>query len=81
MVKLKEEKAVKALGCGLNQNEMLVELAKEGCFDCILLAGRYTLVDQTSLDQLIPTCKKNNISNKLPERQLPLTFARATYGD
>ena len=62
MRKLKEQKSVKALGCGMNQNEMLVELSKEGCFDCFLLAGRYTLIDQTSLDSLIPVCKKNNIS-------------------
>jgi|TARA_B100002003_G_C14131893_1_gene544346 D-threo-aldose 1-dehydrogenase len=62
MKKLKEEKVVKAIGCGLNQNEMLVDLAKEGCFDCFLLAGRYTLLDQTSLDELIPLCKDSNIS-------------------
>jgi D-threo-aldose 1-dehydrogenase len=62
MIKLKEEKVVKAIGCGLNQNEMLLELANIGCFDCFLLAGRYTLLDQTSLDELIPYCKNNNIS-------------------
>ena len=62
MLKLKEEGLVSALGCGLNQNEMLVEFAKMGCFDCFLLAGRYTLLDQTSLDELIPICEKNNIS-------------------
>ena len=62
MVKLKEEGVVSALGCGLNQNEMLIEFAKMGCFDCFLLAGRYTLLDQTSLDELIPICEKNNIS-------------------
>ena len=62
MLKLREEGLVRALGCGLNQNEMLVEFAKMGCFDCFLLAGRYTLLDQTSLDQLIPECEKNNIT-------------------
>ena len=62
MIKIKEEGLVTALGCGLNQNEMLVEFAKMGCFDCFLLAGRYTLLDQTSLDELIPICEKNNIS-------------------
>ena len=62
MMKLKDEKVVKALGCGLNQNEMLIELAKERCFDCFLLAGRYTLLDQSSLDELIPICISNNIS-------------------
>ena len=62
MIKLKEEKVIKAIGCGLNQNEMLLDLAKLGCFNCFLLAGRYTLLDQTSLDELIPYCKSNNIS-------------------
>jgi D-threo-aldose 1-dehydrogenase len=62
MIKLRDEKVIKAIGCGLNQNEMLLDLAKIGCFDCFLLAGRYTLLDQTSLDELIPYCKNNNIS-------------------
>ena len=62
MIRLKEEKVVKAIGCGLNQNEMLLDLAKLGCFDCFLLAGRYSLLDQTSLEDLIPYCKENNIS-------------------
>ena len=62
MIKLKEEKVIKAIGCGLNQNEMLLDLAKIGCFDCFLLAGRYSLLDQTSLDKLMPYCKENNIS-------------------
>jgi len=62
LVKLRDEGVVKAIGCGMNQNEMLIEFAKEGCFDVFLLAGRYTLIDQTSLDQLIPICEKNQIS-------------------
>ena len=62
LVKLKDEGVVKAIGCGMNQNEMLIEFAKEGCFDVFLLAGRYTLIDQTSLDQLIPICENNKIS-------------------
>ena len=62
MLKLRDEGVVKALGCGMNQNEMLTEFAKEGWFDCFLLAGRYTLADQTSLETLMPICEKNNIS-------------------
>jgi len=62
LVKLRDEGVVKAIGCGMNQNEMLIEFAKEGCFDVFLLAGRYTLIDQTSLDQLIPICENNQIS-------------------
>ena len=62
LIKLRDEGVVKAIGCGMNQNEMLIEFAKEGCFDCFLLAGRYTLLDQTSLEHLIPICENNNIS-------------------
>ena len=36
MIKLRDEGVVKAIGCGMNQNEMLIEFAKEGCFDCFL---------------------------------------------
>ena len=62
LIKLKDEGVVKAIGCGMNQNELFIEFAKEGCFDVFLLAGRYTLIDQTSLDELIPICKNNEIS-------------------
>ena len=62
MLKLRDEGVVTALGCGMNQNEMLTEYAKEGWFDCFLLAGRYTLADQTSLKTLIPICKEKNIT-------------------
>ena len=62
LIKLRDEKVIKAIGCGLNQNEMLLDLAQLDCFDCLLLAGRYTLLDQTSLDELIPFCESNNIS-------------------
>tara|TARA_Y100001970_G_C13691864_1_gene582812 strand:- start:109 stop:624 length:516 start_codon:yes stop_codon:yes gene_type:complete len=41
---------------------MLLDLAKLGCFDCFLLAGRYSLIDQTSLEELIPYCESNKIS-------------------
>ena len=38
MIKLRDEGTVKAIGCGMNQNEMLIEFANEGCFDVFLLA-------------------------------------------
>jgi D-threo-aldose 1-dehydrogenase len=36
----------------MNQWQMEVEFAKHADFDCFLLAGRYTLLEQTSLDAL-----------------------------
>ena len=49
---LRSQGVVKAIGAGMNQWEMLDDFAKNGDFDCFLLAGRYTLLEQTSLDFL-----------------------------
>jgi len=59
---LKDQKVISAVGCGMNQNEMLTKFANTGLVDCFLLAGRFTLLDQRSLDELIPACEKNNVS-------------------
>ncbi len=41
---------------------MELQFAKEGLFDCFLLAGRYTLLDQTALPEFLPYCVERNIS-------------------
>ena len=46
----------------MNQSEMLVRLARAGDFDCFLLAGRYTILEQGALDELLPLCLQKNIS-------------------
>jgi D-threo-aldose 1-dehydrogenase len=51
---LRSEGLIKAVGAGMNQAEMLARFAREGNFDCFLLAGRYTLLDQVALDDLLP---------------------------
>ncbi len=41
---------------------MLARFAREGNFDCFLLAGRYTLIDHTGLKELLPLCVEKGIS-------------------
>ena len=53
---LRSQGVVKAIGVGMNQWEMEARFAREGDFDCFLLAGRYTLLDQSSLAELMPVC-------------------------
>lgn len=60
--KLRSEGAVRAIGVGMNQAEMLTRFAREGDFDCLLLAGRYTLIDHTGLRELLPICEQKQIS-------------------
>ena len=59
---LRSSGVIKAVGAGMNQWEMELRFAKEGNFDCFLLAGRYTLLEQTALREFLPYCQKNNIS-------------------
>ena len=60
--KLRSEGVIKALGSGMNQAEMLARFAREGDFDCFLVAGRYTLLDQAALPELLPICEQKNIA-------------------
>ena len=53
---------VKAIGLGMNQWQMLARFAEVGQFDCFLLAGRYTLLEQTPLDEFLPMCAERQIS-------------------
>ena len=60
--KLRNEGVISAVGAGMNQSEMLARFAREGNFDCFLLAGRYTLIDHTGLKVLLPLCLEKRIS-------------------
>jgi D-threo-aldose 1-dehydrogenase len=53
---------VGAVGLGMNQWQMLLKFARAGEFDCFMLAGRYTLLDQTALAELMPACRERGIS-------------------
>jgi D-threo-aldose 1-dehydrogenase len=59
--KLREQGAIRAVSAGMNQSEMLARFAREGDFDCFLLAGRYSLLEQGALDELFPLCEQKNI--------------------
>ena len=53
---------VKAIGLGVNENEICLDALDIGDWDVFLLAGRYTLLEQTSLEKLFPACKSRNTS-------------------
>lgn len=60
--RLRSEGTVRAIGAGMNQAEMLARFAREADFDCFLLAGRYTLLDRTGGQELLPLCLERGIS-------------------
>jgi D-threo-aldose 1-dehydrogenase len=59
---LRRAGVVRAIGAGMNQAEMLSRFAREADFDCFLLAGRYTLLDQVGLVELLPLCAERGIA-------------------
>jgi D-threo-aldose 1-dehydrogenase len=60
--RLRAERTIGAVGVGMNQSEMLVRFLREADFDCVLLAGRYTLLDQSALAELLPLCLEHGIA-------------------
>jgi hypothetical protein len=54
--------AIKAVGVGVNEVAPCVRFANEGSFDCFLLAGRYTLLEQNGLDDLLPLAERQGFS-------------------
>jgi len=59
---LRQSGAVRAIGLGVNEPEVCVELLGQCELDCILLAGRYTLLEQPALEQLLPLCEQRHVS-------------------
>ena len=55
---LRREGLVKAIGVGVNEWEVCYQALVERDFDCFLLAGRYTLLEQESLDKFLPLCEE-----------------------
>jgi D-threo-aldose 1-dehydrogenase len=60
--KLRATGTIGAISVGVGDARLLVRFAHAGNFDCFLLAGRYTLLDQSALDDLLPVCLEKQIA-------------------
>lgn len=54
--RLRDEGSIAGFGLGVNEVEVCLDLMEEARFDVILLAGRYTLLEQGALDGFFPAC-------------------------
>jgi D-threo-aldose 1-dehydrogenase len=59
--KMKREGLIRAIGLGVNMVEVCLDVLKEAELDCILLAGRYTLLDQIGFAELLPICEQRGM--------------------
>ncbi|MGS2722638.1 aldo/keto reductase [Porticoccus sp. GXU_MW_L64] len=62
MDSLRSQGLVKAIGLGVNEYQVCEESLEHGDWDCFLLAGRYTLLEQESLSTFLPKCEQRNCS-------------------
>jgi D-threo-aldose 1-dehydrogenase len=62
LLRLKDEGVIAAFGAGVNQADACERLMDIGPFDCFMLAGRYTLLEQGALDSFLPRCAAEGIS-------------------
>jgi len=61
LLELRQNGDVSAIGVGVNEADMCARFARAGDFDCMLLAGRYSLLEQGALDEFLPLCEAKNI--------------------
>jgi D-threo-aldose 1-dehydrogenase len=62
LIELRDQGVIGAVGCGMNQCDMLERFVDTVDLDCILVAGRFSLLDRTAQDRLLPLCSQRNIS-------------------
>ena len=61
LVELRDQGITRAIGAGMNQSAMLAEFVRRADVDVVMLAGRYTLLDQSALDDLLPLALERGV--------------------
>lgn len=59
---LRSSGAIRAFGLGVNEWQICMDAMRHADLDVILLAGRYTLLEQTALDDFLPECTRRGVS-------------------
>jgi D-threo-aldose 1-dehydrogenase len=59
--RMRSEGIIKAIGVGMNQCETPTRVIKETDIDMVLIAGRYSLLDQKAMKELLPTALARNV--------------------
>ena len=62
LAELRDEGAVGAIGVGMSDTVALARIVRSTPIDCVLVAGRFTLLDQTALTDLLPLCVDASVS-------------------
>jgi D-threo-aldose 1-dehydrogenase len=58
---LKREGLIRAVGLGVNDVPIVLDVLREADLDALLLAGRYSLLDHSALPELLPLCTARGV--------------------
>ncbi|MEO6090117.1 MAG: aldo/keto reductase [Umezawaea sp.] len=61
LVELREQGVIGAVGVGMNQWQLPARFVRESDVDVVMLAGRYTLLEQSALAEFLPLCSERGI--------------------
>lgn len=61
LARMRDEGTVTAIGVGVSDWRVCLDCLEAADFDCFLLAGRYTLLEQEALRTFLPACRERNI--------------------
>ncbi|MET8148657.1 aldo/keto reductase [Actinoplanes sp. NPDC049668] len=62
LAELRDQGRIDVVSAGMNQAGMLADLVRTGELDAVLLAGRFTLLDQSGAEALLPLCADRGVS-------------------
>lgn len=62
LIELREQGVLGAIGAGMNQSAMLAEFVRRCDVDVVMAAGRYTLIDQSAAEELLPLAVERGIA-------------------
>lgn len=61
LAKMRSEGIIKAIGIGMNQCQIPTRFIRETDIDQVLIAGRYSLLDQAAADELLPAALERGV--------------------
>lgn len=62
LIELRDQGVIRAVGAGMNQTAMLAEFIRRCDVDVMMVAGRYTLLDQSAADELLPLAEERHVA-------------------
>ncbi|WP_460716930.1 aldo/keto reductase [Microbispora hainanensis] len=62
LAELRDQGVIGAIGAGMNQARMLTRFVRETDLDAVLVAGRYTLLDRSAAEELLPECERRGVA-------------------